>query len=473
MNEIGKLLNIKDRLFLDYAVENPKRGQFTSNEIKFLTSYDFGLLDRLVKELNTVLNDLKQDDNPNYEQDLNKLQKIQNKIMEANKSFEDNAFKVGLVNHNFDKAITHGSWSKLFDYLFGELSTKFKNLILLNKLFINSLKDKNKKRSGIKLLVPSSVMPKSNNPDDYSALLDYLGSNYKEEIKQKLPNINQISKLNDSIKENLNELEKIKEFDINEIKDKLNEPKKSYKYWYDLIISKGVTDYYSATNELNENKLKIDKIRNMIQQEIKNKKQGVSDKTEQRVENFVKELKIELDGLNDNTNRFIKYLKSKAEETNINDLEPDWDEYFEQPLIPSYIPAVKSRKQSTYTPSTFSYTPSTLSYTPAVRPREQQLWQERIKKDQEIEKQAKDQELERLLNKARKRRKKANKEYYGYVIVPPIYPTKMLVNLVKLLTRICEGNASKKVVNETKLLLNTLYNNKIITETVYNHLANI
>ena len=49
----------------------------------------------------------------------------------------------------------------------------------------------------------------------------------------------------------------------------------------------------------------------------------------------------------------------------------------------------------------------------------------------------------------------------------------MLVNLVKLLTRIYEGYASKQVVNETKRLLNALYSNKIITETVYNHLANI
>ena len=65
------------------------------------------------------------------------------------------------------------------------------------------------------------------------------------------------------------------------------------------------------------------------------------------------------------------------------------------------------------------------------------------------------------------------KKYKGYGIVPPIYPSKILVNLVKLLTRIYEDYASKKVLNETKRLLNTLYNNKIITETVYNHLANI
>ena len=68
----------------------------------------------------------------------------------------------------------------------------------------------------------------------------------------------------------------------------------------------------------------------------------------------------------------------------------------------------------------------------------------------------KDKELERLVSESRERRKKANKEYFGYGIVPPIYPTKMLVNLIKLLTRIYEGYISKEVVNETKRLLNTL-----------------
>ena len=90
-----------------------------------------------------------------------------------------------------------------------------------------------------------------------------------------------------------------------------------------------------------------------------------------------------------------------------------------------------------------------------------------------MEKQVKDKELERLKNKASKLKKKANKEYYGYSIVPPIYPSKMLVNLIKLLIAIYEGYASEQVINETKRLLNTLYNNKIITEIVYNHLANI
>ena len=53
------------------------------------------------------------------------------------------------------------------------------------------------------------------------------------------------------------------------------------------------------------------------------------------------------------------------------------------------------------------------------------------------------------------------------------HPSKMLVNLVKLLARIYEGYTSEQVINGTKRLLNTPYNNKIITETVYNHLANI
>ena len=88
-----------------------------------------------------------------------------------------------------------------------------------------------------------------------------------------------------------------------------------------------------------------------------------------------------------------------------------------------------------------------------------------------MEKQATDEELQRLVNKPRERTKEAYKKYYGYGIVPLIYPSKMLVNLVKLLTRIYEGYGSKNVLNETKRLLNTLCNNKIITETVYNHLA--
>ena len=143
-NEMGKILNIKDRLFLDYAAENPKLFT-TANEIKFFTSFDFGLLEKLIKDFNVVLNDLKQDNNPNFEQDLNKLQEIQDKIINKNKSFEDTAYKVGLVRDNFDKKSDDETRSKLYDYMFGELWTKFKNLILLNNLFINSLKDKTKK----------------------------------------------------------------------------------------------------------------------------------------------------------------------------------------------------------------------------------------------------------------------------------------------------------------------------------------
>ena len=195
----------------------------------------------------------------------------------------------------------------------------------------------------------------------------------------------------------------------------------------------------------------------MIQQEIvKNKKQDVSSRIEQHVGNFVKELRTELDELNYNNSKFIKYLKSKAEETSINNLEPDWDELFGQPAIPSYTPAIPSD-----IPSVRPRKQSKLSATASAQPKQQQSWQERIKKDQEMEeqakqqqsweerikknqemeKQAKDQELQRLVNKSREITKKMHKEYYGYGIVPPIYPSKMLVNLVKLLTRIYEGYA--------------------------------
>ena len=54
-------------------------------------------------------------------------------------------------------------------------------------------------------------------------MIDYLKSNYKEEIKQQVQYINQISKSNDSIKKNLYELE---EFYIDQIINKLNEVKK-------------------------------------------------------------------------------------------------------------------------------------------------------------------------------------------------------------------------------------------------------
>ena len=69
--------------------------------------------------------------------------------------------------------------------------------------------------------------------------------------------------------------------------------------------------------------------------------------------------------------------------------------------------------------------------------------------------------------------KKSLKKTQGSGIVPPLYPNKMLVNLVKLLARIYERYNSKKVRDETKRLLNMLYKSKIITNTVYNHLANI
>ena len=71
--------------------------------------------------------------------------------------------------------------------------------------------------------MPKNIMPESDNPDDYGAVIDYLKSNYKEEIKQQVQYINQISKSNDSIKKNLYELE---EFYIDQIINKLNEVKK-------------------------------------------------------------------------------------------------------------------------------------------------------------------------------------------------------------------------------------------------------
>ena len=67
MNKIIKLSKIKDRLFFDYATANPNATMYTANLNEFFTSYDFGLLDKLVKDFNKVINDLKQDDNPNYE----------------------------------------------------------------------------------------------------------------------------------------------------------------------------------------------------------------------------------------------------------------------------------------------------------------------------------------------------------------------------------------------------------------------
>ena len=177
------------------------------------------------------------------------------------------------------------------------------------------------------MLVPKNIMPKSDNPDDYGAVIDYLRSNYKEDIKKQVPNTDQILESNDSIKENLHKLEETKEFYTDQIINKLNEVKKSYAYWYDLIISKGLTDYYSAIDELNENKSKINKIKNMIQQQIvKNKKQIVYGKNKKDSEKLIKELKIELDELTNNNTKFIKYLKSKAKKTDIDDLGPTFDE---------------------------------------------------------------------------------------------------------------------------------------------------
>ena len=52
--------------------------------------------------------------------------------------------------------------------------------------------------------------------------------------------------------------------------------------------------------------------------------------------------------------------------------------------------------------------------------------------------------------------------------IPPLRPNKMLINLVKLLARIYAGYGSKEIMEETKRLLDTLYQSRIITNTVYN-----
>ena len=57
--------------------------------------------------------------------------------------------------------------------------------------------------------------------------------------------------------------------------------------------------------------------------------------------------------------------------------------------------------------------------------------------------------------------------------LPPLYPNKMLISLVKLLTRICAGYDSKEIMKKTKRLLDTLYRSRMITSTVYNHLADL
>ena len=57
--------------------------------------------------------------------------------------------------------------------------------------------------------------------------------------------------------------------------------------------------------------------------------------------------------------------------------------------------------------------------------------------------------------------------------LPLLYPSKMLVSFVKLRARINAVYDSKSIRNQTKNLSNGLHHSKIITNTVYNHLANI
>ena len=102
----------------------------------------------------------------------------------------------------------------------------------------------------------------------------------------------------------------------------------------------------------------------MIRQQIvKNKKQIVHGKNKKNTKELIKELKIELDELNDNNTKFIKHLKTKTEETDIDDLGPTLDEIAdelqEKPIIPSVRPS------ESYTPIIPSVRPSE-SYTPTI-----------------------------------------------------------------------------------------------------------
>ena len=49
----------------------------------------------------------------------------------------------------------------------------------------------------------------------------------------------------------------------------------------------------------------------------------------------------------------------------------------------------------------------------------------------------------------------------------------MLINLVKLLEIIHAGYDSREIMEETKRLLDTLNNSRLITNAVYNQLANL
>ena len=57
--------------------------------------------------------------------------------------------------------------------------------------------------------------------------------------------------------------------------------------------------------------------------------------------------------------------------------------------------------------------------------------------------------------------------------VPLIDPKKMLIKLNVLLSRIYAGYSSKEIIKETKRVLDSLYNSRLITDTVYNHLASL
>ena len=64
-----------------------------------------------------------------------------------------------------------------------------------------------------------------------------------------------------------------------------------------------------------------------------------------------------------------------------------------------------------------------------------------------------------------------NLRNYGYV--KPLDPKRMLITLPALLAQIYAGYNSRAFIDETKRILDSLYHSRMITDTVYNHLANI
>ena len=78
--------------------------------------------------------------------------------------------------------------------------------------------------------------------------------------------------------------------------------------------------------------------------------------------------------------------------------------------------------------------------------------------------------MQKKINKSTKR-KGINLRSYGYV--RKLDPKRMLIRLPILLARIYAGFNSKGIMEETKKVLDSLYRSRMITDTGYNHLANI